>query len=228
MSNQTNVVDGSNLCTLSILQVQLHAVALELCFYLLTLLGICFFLSILSSLLTLFTLCTIRGWRNSARTYYYVIGVTNLIATLSTDWQTFLVVLATWANQWFPNGMGTVMALHWELLWTPLCALFIFVTDSIFTPKVWVLILFCVHRTWIVIEPLRAPLLKRVFRPALVVGLPVGLTLFNIPHFFLSFIVNGTQQLHNVKIKLSELIKSSLNIIYLFYRNVRVITSNKR
>ena len=192
MSNRTNVVDVSNSCTLTILQVQLHAAALELCFYLLTLLGIGFFFSILSTLLTLIALCTIREWRNSARTYYYVIGVTNLIAAFSTDWQTFLVVLSTWADRWFPNGMGTVMALHWELLWPPLCAMYIFLPDSIFLPKVWVLILFCVHRTWIVLEPLRAPLLKRVFRPALVVGLPVGLILFNIPHLFLSFIVNGT------------------------------------
>ena len=192
-SNSTDcLLVSTSVCTFNIIQLQLHAVALELSFYLLSLLGISFPLSVLATSLTLVALCTIRGWRNSARTYYYMIGMTNFVAAVSTDWKTFLTVLATWANRWFPNGIATVTALHWELLWPPLCALFNFVLDSILLPKVWVLILFCVHRSWIVLDPLRAPLLKRVFRPALVIGLPVGLIVFNTPHLWLSAIVEGT------------------------------------
>ena len=78
--------------------------------YLLALLGVCFPLSVLSVLLTLIALSSIRGWRNSARTYYYVIGVANLIATLSTDWHTVLNALTSWAARWFPSWMEATMA----------------------------------------------------------------------------------------------------------------------
>ena len=194
-SNSTeHTLVSSSVCTFSIIQLQLHAIALELSFYLLSLLGISFPLSILVTSLTLVALCTISGWRNSARTYYYMIGVTNFVAALSSDWKTFLTVLLTWANRWFPTGIVTVAALHWELLWPPLCAVFNFVLDSILLPKVWVIILFSVHRSWIVLYPLRAPLLKRVFRQAIVIGLPIGLTVLYTPHLWLSVIVEGTVQ----------------------------------
>ena len=194
-----NSTDGllvsSSDCIFNFIQLQLHSVALELSFYLVSLLGISFPLSVLATSLTLVALCAIRWWRNSARTYYYMIGVTNFVAAVSTDWNTFLIVLISWADRWFPNGVATVTALHWELLWPPLCAVSNFVLNSILLPKVWVLILFCVHRLWIVIDPFRKPLLKRVFRPAFVIGLPVGLTVLYTPHLWLSGIVEGTVQL---------------------------------
>ena len=203
-SNGTSGLNAANSCTFTINQLQLHALALELSFYLLALLGVCFPLTVLSTLLTLITLSSIRGWRNSARTYYYVIGVANFIAALSTDWLTFLIALASWAARWFPSGMTAVMALHWELLWPPLCVLYNFVPDSILLPKIWVLVLFCVHRTWIVVDPFRAPLLKRVFRPAIVVGLPVGLVVFYTPHFWLSKIADGMFHSFTYSISISE------------------------
>ena len=190
-SNSTSILNTANSCAFTIEQLQLHSIALELSFYLLALLGVCFPLSVLSTLLALIALCSIRGWRNSARTYYYVIGVANFIAALSTDWLTFQNALASWAARWFPSGMTTVMALHWEILWPPLCVLYHFVPDVILLPKILVIVLFCLHRTWIVFDPFRAPLLKRVFRPALIVGLPVGFVVFYTPHFWLSIIVNG-------------------------------------
>ena len=192
ISNRTDGLHAStSMCTYNIIQLQLHAVALELSFYLLSILGICFPLSVLATSLTIVALFTIRDWRNSARIYYYMIGVTNFVAAISTDWDTFLTVLITWANRWFPQGIATVTALHWELLWPPLCAVFNFVIDSILLPKVWVLILFYVHRSWIVLDPLRAPILKRMFRPALVIGFPMGLIVLNTPHLWMSDIFNG-------------------------------------
>lgn len=191
-SNSTISISNGNLCKITEFQLKLHIVAFELNFYLYVLIGLSYPIAIVAALLTLVSLFTIRGWRNSCRNYYYVIGVANFIAALSTDWLRFLLALASWAVRWFPNGSGTVTLLHWELLWTPLCALFNFVIDSILLPKLWVLILFCMHRTWIVLEPLRAPQLKSVFRPALVIGLPVSLVVFFTPHLWLSSISEGT------------------------------------
>lgn len=178
-------------CAFNVVQLQWHAVTVEISFYLLTLLGVLYPIAILAAVLTAVSIFTIRGWKSSTRRYYYVISVANLVAVLFVDYETFLLALSSWATLWFPNGLNVVSMLHWELYWAPLCAVFNFVSESIILPKLWVLILLCVHRTWIVLEPLRAPLLKRVFHPALVFGLPIGLTVLIIPQLWLSLIKNG-------------------------------------
>lgn len=181
----------TDLCTLSAFQLQLHMFTLELSFYLLTLLGVSFPFAIVSTVLTLVALCGTRRWKGSIRTYYFVVAVANVVALFTGDWQTFLLALKFWATRWSPDTLAIVVKLHWELLWPPLCALSNFLSLSIILPKLWVIILFCVHRTWIVFQPLRAQLVKRVFRPALVIGFPVGLTIFVTPFLWLSYIFEG-------------------------------------
>lgn len=185
----SNVI--SNGCPLSRLQFLLHTLASEVSFYMLAVLGISYVFAVAEVLLTIVALCTIRGWKSSTRQYYYVIAIANLVAVFTSDWNTFLLAFNSWVIRWFPSKVGLVTLLHWEHYWPPLCALYNFVTRSTLIPKLWVIILFCVHRTWIVLQPLRAPFVKRVFRPHLVIGLPVGLIVFIIPQLFLSEIVNG-------------------------------------
>ena len=189
-ANTSNLIISSH-CTLNVLELQLHAIAVEISFYLQSLLGISYLLAVIDSVLTLVALCTIRGWRSSTRVYYYVIAVSNIVAVFSADWNSFLVTLKWWCTRWYSNEDEIVMMLHWELLWPPLCALFNFFNGSCLLPKLWAGILLCIHRTWIVLQPLRAPFVSRVFRPSLVIGLPFGLVIFVIPQFFLSSIVNG-------------------------------------
>lgn len=193
ISGSTRIVNLiiSNSCKPTGLQLKLLDLAGELNSYFLSLLGVLYPLAAIESTLTLLALCIIRGWRNPARSYYYVIAVANFIAVFFSDWSTFLVACHSWATRWFPNGTRIVATLHWELYWSPLCALFKIVTDSILLPKLWLLVLFCVHRTWIVLDPLRAPVLKRIFRPALVIGLPIGITVFYIPQLWQSYIAEG-------------------------------------
>ena len=195
MTSNYTISHITSICTFGILQLQVHALAVELNFYLLTILGIFYPVAVISSALTLIAICTIRSWRSSTRTYYYVVAVANIIALLSADWQTFLLVLYLWATRWFPNEMKIVYMLHFELSWSPLCAIYNFVTNSILLPKLWVIMIFCVHRTWIVFQPLSAPLVKRIFRPALVIGFPVGLVVFATPFLWLSYIDEGNRLL---------------------------------
>ena len=191
-SNSTSSQAIAKTCILTVPQQQMHVLAGEISFYLLALLGISYPLAVITAVLTALALFTIRSWRSSTRIYYYVITIANLVAAFSIDWQTFLIALNMWATRWFPDELHTVAMLHWELLWPPLCAIFNFVKEAVILPKLWVFILLWVHRMWIVLQPLRAPLLKRVFGPPLVIGLPVGLTLFITPQLWLSYIVNGT------------------------------------
>ena len=215
-SNNTSTLIISSHCTLNVRQVQLHAIAVEASFYLQSLLGISYPLVIIDSVLTLVALCTIRGWRSSTRVYYYVIAVANIVAVFSSDWNSFLVALKLWCTRWYPNGMEMVIRLHWELLWSPFCALYIFLINSWLLPKLWAVILLCVHRTWIVLQPLRAPLAKHVFRPSLVIGLPVGLVVLVIPHLFLSAIVNGI-----LKILIKSLSFTNLSSISLVTNDIK-------
>ena len=92
----TNI--GSNIimygkCTFNVLQLELHAIALETSFYLQSLFGISYPLAVIDSVLTIVALCTIRGWRSHTRVYYYVIAVANIVAVFSADWNSFLVTL---------------------------------------------------------------------------------------------------------------------------------------
>lgn len=180
-----------NHCTLGKSEQLLYTIILELRFYILIILGISYPFAIVSSMLSLVALCCIRKWKSSIRTYYYVIAVANVVALFSGDWQTFLLALTSLATRWFPNTSDIVKMLHWEVFWPPLCALSNFVSESIILPKLWVIILFCVHRTWIVFQPLRAQLVNRVFRPAFVISFPVGLTIFVTPFLWLSFNSGG-------------------------------------
>ena len=191
-SNNTSSQAIAKTCTLTISQQQMHVLAVELNFYLLALLGVSYPLGVITAVLTTLTLFTIRGWRSSTRVYYYVVTMANLVAAFSIDWETFLIALNMWATRWFPDGLETVAVLHWELLWPPLCAIFNFLNEAVLLPKLWAFILLWFHRMWIVLKPLRAPLLNRVFGPPLVIGLPVGLTIFITPQLWQSFISNGT------------------------------------
>ena len=89
-ANTSNLIISSH-CTLNVLELQLHAIAVETSFYLQSLFGISYPLAVIDSVLTLVALCTIRGWRSSTRVYYYVIAVSNIVAVFSADWNSFLV-----------------------------------------------------------------------------------------------------------------------------------------
>ena len=192
-SNSTSSQAIKKTCTLTVSQQEMHVLAGELSFYFLALLGFLYPLAVINAVFTAIAFFSMRNWRSSTRIYYYVSAMTNLVSAFSIDWQTFLIALDMCAIRWFPDWLDTVEMLHWELLWSPLCAIFNFLKESIILPKLWVLILLWFHRMWIVMAPLRAPLLKRVFSPPLIIGLPFGLTAFIAPQLWLSYIANGNR-----------------------------------
>lgn len=107
-----------------------------------------------------------------------------------SDWQTFLLAIELLALQWFPSSQKVMAILHWERLWLQLYALINFVDDSILLPKLWIIILFSVHHTRIVLYQFLALHLK-MFSTALLIGLPIGITVFYTPHLWLSSVVQG-------------------------------------
>ena len=193
MSFEQNKSDYSSgkACNSTQMEMQIITATQAVALWLLMILGFLFPFSLVTTCSTTATICTLRGWRNSARHYYYGIAISNLIASTFTDWQYFLLALDIAASRWFPKGVAIIALLNWQNYWQPFCAIFNFVKDIAIIVKIWFTILLCVHRMLIVLYPLRASFLKRIFSRLLVYGFPITLSIPYSPHLWLSFIIQG-------------------------------------